>query len=315
MSRVDDMPGYLAALACTAIMALTAWWLDVVPLTMTDAAICIRDWPAWIPGSFMMTLAGFLLLWIVSVITTRVNRRFNVEEGTSALPSSFFLMATAAVPGLVAGLSPAVMMALVTILALLWMFGCIDREQKAQPMFLAGTAVAFGSTVEYSFIPLAIAIACAAGSLGILSVRSVTGYIFGLITPYILLMGFMLVPLSDISVPDIYTLPVFDSWPAVVATGITSLIAVLLMLREAVTPSNRSSRSLALNRAINIVLMIMIAAMAVDFHNFAAYIPTVALLTGFSVAGVTGIRSNTRTPSLLTAIIMIVYIILFIIAV
>lgn len=315
MSRVDDMPGYLAALTCTAIMALTAWWLDVTPLTMTDAAICIPDWPAWIPGSFLMTLAGFLMLWIVSVITTQVNRRFNVEEGTSALPSSFFLMATAAVPRLVAGLTPAVMMALVTISALLWMFGCIDREQKAQPMFLAGTAVAFGSTVEYSFIPLAIAIVCAAGCLGILSVRSVTGYIFGLITPYILLIGFMLVPVSRITMPDIYTIPVFDSWPAVVSIALTTLIAVLLMLREAVTPSNRSSRSLALNRAINVMLLIMIAAMAIDFHNFVAYIPTVALLTGFSVAGITGAGTNTRTPSFLTAILMMVYIILFIIAV
>lgn len=315
MSRVDDMPGYMASLAAAAVMAVTAVLHDVPPLYQSDAAVCchLNDIFASI-GRGWTTLAGYLLLWCVSAWTTRVNRRFNVEEGTSALPSSFFIIATASMPGFLTGITPGVLMALASILSFRWMFGCIDREQKAQPMFLVGTLMAFGSMVEYAFIPLGAAMAVAAAGLGLFDIRSVAGYVMGLMTPYILVYGFMITNPPALTCPALWWLAGSTSWPAVIVAGVTALTAVILMLRSAVTPPARSSRGIALNRALISVLFILIIAMGADYRNFTAYFPSVALITGFGVAGLSGERNTASAATILIVALAVVYITCFIFA-
>lgn len=314
MNRVDDMPGYLAALFIAAIMALTTYLTDSPLWSNPEGPVCLTGWQSLFPSRILSALTAFLLMWVVSVIVTRVNRRYNVEEGTSALPSTIFLLATACVPSLTGGVSAALLMALATILSLKVLFERYEKEYTARELFLTATLCSFGSMIQYAFIPLGAAVLAAAAVLGEVNIKSALGFLFGIITPYLLVVGFGLVDIWSISIPYIWSVAPDYHYTTVITAGITALAALMLTMRQAVTPPNRSSQSMALNRAVNTVLLIMIAAMAVDWVNFPAYIPTVAMLTGFAVASLGGDRNNSSV-NVLSVILAIIYIVLFVIAV
>ena len=314
MNRVDDMPGYLAALFIAAVMALTTYLTDSPLWDNPEGPVCLVGWQSLFPSRLLSALTEFVLLWLVSVAATRVNRHYNVEEGTSALPSTIFLLASACVPSLLGGVSAAMLMPLVCILSLRGLFKSYEREYTAREMFLVATLSSFGSMIQYAFIPLGAAVLGAAAILGEIRVKSLIAFIFGLITPYLLVVGFGLVDIFSISIPFIWSVAPTFHYTTVITAGITALTALMLTMQQAVTPPNRSSRSLALNRAVNTILLAMIAMMAIDWVNFPTYIPTVGLLTGFAVASLGGDRNNSAV-NVLSIILAIIYIVLFIIAV
>lgn len=308
MSRVDDMPGFLAALLAAAAMFLTAFFAapEAAPAApgICEAAAHI---PAPVP--LLGCALGYAVLWLVASLSSGLNRQYNVEEGTSALPATFFVVGTAALPAVGQGLSTALLLPLGAIIALRLMFACHERETSARELFLVASTLSFGSMLSYAFIPLAFAAAVAAATLREFDIRSIPAFIFGLAAPYAIVIAFGIVDPSEISLPEIYAAAP-PAWPYVASAAITALTALMLLMRQAVGPSARSSKALALNRAINILLIIMIAAMAADFNHIIDYLPAVMLLAGFPIAGMAADR-NATSPTVIVFFLALAYITLF----
>ncbi len=300
MSKVDDMPGYLAALAAAATASVTAFFSGAQPLLRTDAYICPPDISQWLTQPLWGFLTQALVLWAVSAAAIQLNRRHNLEPGTSALPATFFLIATAAVPAVTVSLSSASLLAAAAVLALWQLLPRADRD-ATRALFLAASAASFGAMTQYAFIPLALALLLAAAILGQLNAKALAAYLMGLAAPWAIMLGFGAVSPFDIRLPEMWESGITSQWAALAAAALTALTGIVLMIRTAMAPPSRSTLIMRQNRAIGTLLTVMIIAMAVDHTNFAVYVPTVSLLTGFFVAGITGENNNTSpTPLILT---------------
>ena len=306
------MPGFVLALIFAAVMSALAFFI-------TDTAVNVDDgiaFPApsqWLPVPLWSALAEFGVLWFTGSVASYVNRAYNLEKGTSALPGTIFMVAAASLPILAVSLNAPMLMALATIISLSMMYASYARPAEyPQKLFLIASTVSFGSMVDYSFIPLALALLMAAIVLREVSFRSTLAFILGLAAPYGIMMGFGLLDPSAIRIPDIWApteTPL--SPPYIVAGGAAGLTALLFLLRRAIVPSGRSSKSILFNRAINVILLVMLAAAGADFFNFIAYLPTVMLLIGFLLAGLAGNdgRSQASGPILfiLTILFLAIY--------
>lgn len=300
MSKVDDMPGYLAALAAAATASVTAFFSGAQPLLRTDAYICPPDISQWLTQPLWGFLTQAIVLWAVSAAAIQLNRRHNLEPGTSALPATFFLIATAAVPAVTVSLSSASLLAAAAVLALWQLLPRADRD-ATRALFLAASAASFGAMTQYAFIPLALALLPAAAILGQLNAKALAAYLMGLAAPWAIMLGFGAVSPFDIRLPEMWESGITSQWAALAAAALTALTGIVLMIRTAMAPPSRSTLIMRQNRAIGTLLTVMIIAMAVDHTNFAVYVPTVSLLTGFFVAGITGENNNTSpTPLILT---------------
>lgn len=300
MSKVDDMPGYLAALAAAATASVTAFFSGAQPLLRTDAYICPPDISQWLTQPLWGFLTQAIVLWAVSAAAIQLNRRHNLEPGTSALPATFFLIATAAVPAVTVSLSSASLLAAAAVLALWQLLPRADRD-ATRALFLAASAASFGAMTQYAFIPLALDLLPAAAILGQLNAKALAAYLMGLAAPWAIMLGFGAVSPFDIRLPEMWESGITSQWAALAAAALTALTGIVLMIRTAMAPPSRSTLIMRQNRAIGTLLTVMIIAMAVDHTNFAVYVPTVSLLTGFFVAGITGENNNTSpTPLILT---------------
>ncbi len=300
MSKVDDMPGYLTALAAAATASATAFCSGVQPLLRTDAYLCSPDISQWLTEPLWGFAAQALLLWAVSIAAIQLNRRCNLEPGTSALPATFFLIATAAVPAVTVSLSSASLLAAAVVLALRQLLPRADSG-AARELFLTASAASFGAMTQYAFIPLAIALIPAAAILGQLNAKALAAYLMGLAAPWAIILGFGAVSPFEIRLPEVWENGITSQWAALAAAALTALTGIVLMARAAMTPQTRSTLIMRQNRAIGTLLTVMTLAMAADYTNFAVYVPSVSLLTGFFVAGITSENTNASpTPLILT---------------
>lgn len=300
MGKVDDMPGFLAALAAAATASVTAFFSGAQPLLRTDACLCPPDISQWLTQPLWGFMAQAAVLWAVSIAAIQLNRRCNLEPGTSALPATFFLIATAAVPAVTVSLSSASLLAAAAVLALWQLLPRADRD-ATRALFLAASAASFGAMTQYAFIPLALALLPAAAILGQLNAKTLAAYLMGLAAPWAIMLGFGAVSPFEIHLPEMWESGITSQWAALAAAALTALTGIVLMIRTAMAPPSRSTLIMRQNRAIGTLLTVLTIAMAVDYTNFAVYVPTVSLLTGFFVAGITGENNNTSpTPLILT---------------
>lgn len=314
MNRVDDMPGYLIALTASLVMCALLLMLQWAPQSVSQSGCVLTNPQGWIPTPWLNATTAFLLLWIVSACMTSLNRTFNLEAGTSALASSFFLISTAAVPILVWRLTPGLLMALGAIMALRLLFSAYEREDTTRTMFLVASTLSFGVMADYAFVAMIVAALLAAISMQEITIRSAAAFLLGIITPWLLVFGFGVADISTFQWPNPWQGEVSTSYTTVLAAGVTALTVILLLMRRAVMPPNRTSRATAMNRAVAICTMVTIVAAGADFHNFATYIPTLNLLAGFAISGMAGDRDS-ASPTLLIGVLTLIYITLYILAI
>lgn len=309
MARVDDLPGFILAAAGAAVLAGVAYLFgSATPLP--DPAVCLpapHAWPLYPPVACIL---NFALLLVIGSAMTIVNRQFNLEQGTSALGASFFLVATAAIPALTQGLSGSMFMAFAIIAGLFYLFRNYERTDTARPLFITGTLMGWGFPFDYAFIFPAVGMALAAATLRELNVKSACAYIFGLLTPLVILLGFGATDFSDFTFTNPYARGFDYPWPTVACAAVTTLTSLMLLMRQAVVPNNQSSHSAALNRGINVLLLVMMASMAVDCCNIQLYLPAVNMLAGFVISGIAGDR-RFSSSGLLIFVLITLYIILF----
>lgn len=306
------MPGFVLALIFAAVMSALSFFL-------TDTVVNVDDgitFPApsqWFPVPLWSALAEFGVLWFTGSVASYVNRAYNLEKGTSALPGTIFIVAAASLPVLAVSLNAPMLMALATIISLSIMYACFGRPADyPQKLFLIASTLSFGSMVDYSFIPLTLALLMAAIVLREVTFRSVVAFILGLAAPYGIMIGFGLLDPAAIQLPDIWAPPETSLSPAyIVAGGATALTGLLLLLRRAIVPSGRSSRSILFNRALNVILLVMLAAAGADFYNFIAYLPTLMLLIGFLLAGLAGNDGRSQASGPVLFILTILFIAIY----
>lgn len=304
------MPGYMLALVGALALTGVAYFFTIPEPSITDTSICCYPPAKWGIDSLISCISEFLLMWIVSVLMTFLNRKYNLEQGTSALGSSFFLIATAAVPAFTLCLSTPMLMALACILALMYLFRYNEHSQTARPFFIMATFFGWGSLIDYSFLILAIGVYLAAASLREINIKSTLAFLLGILAPYIIMFSIGKITFADFYIENPYLSEFNYPWTTLVCATVTALTALMLLMRQAVVSNNQSSRANALNRAVNIILLVMIAAMMIDCFNITHYMPVVNMLTGFVISGLAGDR-RANASGMLIFILITLYIITF----
>lgn len=311
MSRVDDMPAFLGALIAAAVLFALTYFLYSPP-AIAEGGLTADCSQINLPRPIAVGIQ-FLLLWMIASMVSALNRRFNIEEGTSALPATFFVIGSASLPAVDASLSAAMLLPLGCILTLRLLFISFEREQTAANIFLIASTLSFGSLVSVAFIPLAIGAAIAAAMLRELNLQAIAAFIFGLGAPYAIVIGFGIVDPDAIALPALLSFTFPLGWTYLAVAAVTALTAIFILLRQAVGAITRTSRALAFNKAINVILLIMLAAAALDLSRLVTYLPAIMLLTGFPIASLASERGG--SPGALVAILSIFFVTIYFFAI
>lgn len=241
-------------------------------------------WPLepWI--GMCISLAVNLLVMVMMIL---VNRTFNVLRAVTWLPAGLYAVMVAAVPSVVLRLNSGPILALAIICCIYLMFSCYGEPGRTRRVFLAFLILSAGSATQPCFVIFIPVFWVICAQMRIFSVRTVLASLFGLLTPWVIMLGSGLRTFSDIHLPAIESVFTVYSTPAIVylliVSGITAVIAITSTALNVWKTIAYNARSRAYNGALTLVAVVTIIAMAVDCRNLTAYVPLLDMCAAYQL--------------------------------
>lgn len=284
-------------------MALTA--LVVVACALVYAVIgdvvypagdggFVRGWGGpWLERGHVGMWVGLALTLGLAVFIGTLNRTFNLLRSMTWLHGAFFLMLTLATPSLMLNFYPGLLLAATVMLGCFLMFVSYNDRMAQRQVFLTFLLLSAGAALDYSFVVYMPVFWLATAQMRIFSMRSFVASLMGIATPWIILLGFRIVDISDLQVPHFYasnTLLGARSITWMIGVGVFSaFLGVSAWIQSAIKILSYNAQSRAMLSVITVVLFFTLVFGAADYRHLAVFLPllncSVALQEGhlFSV--------------------------------
>lgn len=233
-----------------------------------------------------LLLTGGILLAINKVFTY-------VRSMTHLFVSAFFLLQLANPSGLVA-FNAGTLLCVVTAFTLMPLFASYQDKHSQRSIFLIFAMIVAGTMFHYGFLFLIPAYLLGFLNMRSMGLKGVLAMLFGLVTPFWIILGMGLVSPADFSAPHfdgIWTVTQL-SRPVIIAM-VTAVLGMVLAVMNLYTIINYRLQTRVYNLFFIILMMLALVALCLDWKNFMVYLPLLNLTVAVQVAHIHTLRTAT----------------------
>lgn len=280
---------HAAALMITAAalyLLLTVGYDDGLP-PQGEQGLCLPPPALWPLPRWCDMLGGIALNALMLFVMALINKAFNVLRSNTRLQLGLFAIMSAAVPRLVLNVNSGILLALGVNVAIFLLFSCYDNPGASRRVFLAFLLMSVGAAMQYSFVVFVPVMWVVTAQMRIFSLRTFMASVFGLLTPWIILLGFGIVGPGDIHLPEVYGIfSTFAEDSAEYLLIITVFISFMLFVAIALNLSRTiayNARARAFNGALTVTAIVSIIAITVNYNNLLAYLPLLNVCAAYQI--------------------------------
>lgn len=252
-----------------------------------NQGICLPSPALWPLPPVVDLLGGVALNAGVLVIMAAINKAYNVLRSDTKLQLGLFAIMAAGVPRLVLNVNSGIILALAVNASILLMFSCYDCPYRTRRVFLSFLILSAGATIQYCFVIFIPVMWIVAAQMKVFNVRTVLATMFGLATPWIILIGFGIVGIEDFHVPNVVDIfRAYEEDSAQYLMAITAFTAFLLIGATMLNLSRTiayNARARSFNGALTLVGITTIAAIAFNYNNLLAYLPLLNVCAAYQI--------------------------------
>ena len=235
-------------------------------------------------------------LFVMGGIMLALNKVFSyIRSVTRLFVSVFFLLQLANPAGLVS-FNAGTLLGLVTVMLVLPLFASFQDRHSQRNIFLVFAVIAAGSMFHYGFLVLIPAFVLGFLNMGVFNLKGLLAMLFGLITPFWIVMGMGIVTPADFVMPHVDGIWNLTDWSDLGMTHIlASLIAVMgivLAVMNLMTIMNYRMQTRVYNAFFVFVLVMAIIALCIDFGNVVVYLALLSLMVAVQIAHVHTLRAT-----------------------
>ena len=239
----------------------------------------------------LSAVVNVLCLLLTGAILLAVNKVFTfVRSLTHLTASAFYLLALANPSGLVA-FNVGTLMCLLTALSLPLLFAAYQDRHSQRSIFLVFALGAMGSMFHYGFLALIPAYLLGFLYMGVFNLKGLLAMLFGLITPFWIVLGLGIVNPMDALAPQWMFLERLPMTPLVALTASTAVLGLVLAAMNLHTILNYRMQPRVYNAFLIIVLVLTVIAVFLDHRDLAVYLPLLSLMVAVQVAQTYTLRS------------------------
>lgn len=232
-----------------------------------------------------------LCLLMTGGILLAVNKVFTfVRSLTHLSASAFYLLALANPSGLVA-FNVGTLLCLLTVLTLPLLFAAYQDRHSQRNIFLVFALVATGCMFHYGFLALIPAYLLGFLYMGVFNLKGVLAMLFGLVTPFWIVLGLGIVSPMDAVAPQWLFLERPTITPLITLAASTAILGIVLASMNLHTILNYRMQPRVYNAFFIIMLVLTVVAIILDYRDFAVYLPLLSLLAAVQVAQVHTLHS------------------------
>lgn len=238
--------------------------------------------------NLVSTIVNVLCLLVTGGILLALNRVYvYVRSETHLMAAAFFLLALSYPSGLVT-FNMGTVLCLLAALATMPLFAAYQDRHSQRSIFLITALMAAGSLFDYGFLMLLPAFLLGFINMGIMNLKGVLAMLFGLVTPFWIVLGLGIASPADMALPQwhgIWTLSRQELLRPIVAIAL--FIAALggtLAVMNMLTIMNYRMQTRVCNAYFVYLLTMVIVAMAIDWSHLDTYLPLLNLMVAVQVA-------------------------------
>jgi len=234
----------------------------------------------WISSSDTSCFVTVVCNVIIGVLLVTLNIMFRyIKTYNCFVFAAVFVLLQGINPFLSTRFFAGTMLCLVVVMCLFFMFEQYGRRDTApRGIFLVFASLSFFSIYHYIFFLLMPLFLLGFAYMRVIDVRSAFAVVFGIVTPYWIILGTGLESLSAFQPPHIAE--VWNETPEFVGKGwaitiaiITVALTVLLTVANLKTMLNYSVHVRAYNNFFVALSIFVVVLMAIDFNDFLIYMP------------------------------------------
>ncbi len=277
----------LSALAVI-MAAATSWSLGITPHNDEASGIFFSLENSVLGHSAVSCVINVLCLLITGSIMLALNKVFSYVRTVTHLPASaFFLLQMANPSGLVA-FNSGTLLSLVTAIAAMPLFAAYQDRHSQRSIFLIFALVAAGTMFHYSFLVLLPAFLLGFLNMGVFNLKGVLAMLFGLITPFWIVLGLGIASPADFAQPHIHGIWTLSlqslSSPMFMLATITAVLGVILAVINLPTIMNYRMQTRVYNAFFVFVLISVIIALCIDYSDMTVFLPLLNLMAAVQVS-------------------------------
>lgn len=260
---------------------------DVMPI-VGSKGLGLPSASNWLPPCVASLIINLVLSIAVALMVLILNKRFNLMHTTSVLVVGLFPVIQTALPSIAGQFYGGTLLCSVVIFCSYALFTAFHNPVATRSVFLIFLLLSLGALTQYAYvmyIPMFL-IGCA--QMRILTCRSLTAALLGMITPVWILAGFGVIDLTEVAMPEFTNifaaLRNSELLQMTVTIGCTLLLCFVTGAGCMLRTYNYNSSGRAFNGFIYIISIATIALVFVDYTNVATYIPLLNCCTAYHTA-------------------------------
>lgn len=263
-----------------------------------DRGILFESANLWIADPWLTMAISTAVILGVGMAWMLIIRIFNPFRAMTTLGTSFFMAMMVATPDLLDQVSSGTILvaSMPICVALLWT--SFADPGRMRHIFLLFTVLSALTMTQYCFaiyIPVFI-LGCV--QMKIFSLRTILAAVFGLVTPWWIVLGTGLVDIDAIHIPDLTTLftamDFTEALHTIVVVLFTVLLAVAAWFANVMKVISFNVNLRAYNGSLSLITLTTILAIFIDFTNALTYLPTLYLMTAHQLSHTFGSDRATR---------------------
>lgn len=258
--------------------------------------------------------AGVIAL--IMILMAYLNKAYNLLRQMSMLHCSLFIIMEAATPPLLLTLSSGAVLCLTVLFctAILF-FDHLHATPDTRRIFLVFFLLSAGVSVQYAFLVYIPVFFIACIQLKLFSLKVLSAILMGIISPWIIMMGFGIVRPADLQMPVFllempqWTHP--DTMLFLATVALTVVLAILAWLQNLIKIISYNAQSRAMQNVVTTITIATIVAIVLDFRNIYAYLTLLNCVTAIQLTHMFVAIHNFSKSYLAISILMLAYIALY----
>ena len=284
----NGRPFMILCVLALMLAAAVAWSLGVTPHNDEASGIFFSLEGSLLGHSALSCAINVLCLLATGGIMLALNKVFSYVRTVTHLPASaFFLLQLANPSGLVA-FNSGTLLSLVTAIAAMPLFASYQDRHSQRSIFLIFALVAAGSMFHYGFLVLIPAFLLGFLNMGVFNLKGVLAMLFGLITPFWIVMGLGIASPANFAPPHIHGIWSLSmqalSSPLFILATLTAVLGVVLAAMNLMTIMKYRMQTRVYNTFFVFVLIAAVISLIIDYSDVAVFLPLLNLMVAVQVA-------------------------------
>lgn len=276
---------------CAVALVLTAavaWTMGVKPAHAGGAGIFFSLDGALMGDGVVSLAVNVLCVWMTGGILLALNKVFNYVRAVTHLFVSAFFLLQLAHPSSLVSFNAGTLLSLVTALSAMPLFAAFQDKHSQRRIFLLFALTAAGTMFNYGFLVLFPAFLLGFLNMGVLNFKGLLAMLFGLITPFWIVLGLGIVSPADIVLPRFHGIWSLSGGAPemllLVLTAFITLTGIVLAVVNLFTIMNYRVQTRVYNAFIVFVLISAIIAVCIDYGDVVFFLPLLNLMVAVQIA-------------------------------